>query len=187
MRLRCIVSTNLGTAGTIGRGTIELVEDEALDQVSTMVDTSGHDEDAEHVLFRWDEAQLGARPVDLWADVHGGTGLVRRDELGVEGDGGLNGVNEQVLGHGRTRDELGGALHAGGIAVGTKDGDLVIGSAEGLQPLVGLLTVIQSRGHAVDADVGVRNKLEGRPFARLDRVVRLDVTVHFCQSTLAPR
>lgn len=69
-------------------------------------------------------------------------------------------------------------LHALGVLVGAEDGDLLVaGKAEGLQPFVGLLPVVEGGRHAVHAQVGVGDELEGRPFARLDRVVGFDVTV----------
>jgi hypothetical protein len=69
-------------------------------------------------------------------------------------------------------------LQARGVAVGPEDGDgRVARQAEGLEPFVGLLAVVEGRRHAVDAHVGVGDELEGRPFARFDRVVGFDVAV----------
>lgn len=183
MGSRGIISTNFGAPRAIGRGTVEVVKDETLDQMTAVVDAGRHDEDAEHVLLGGHEAQLRAGAVDLRADVHGGAGLVRRDELGVKRDGRLDGVKEQLLGHDGARDKLGRALHAHRVPVGAEHRNLVIGRAEGLQALVGLLAVIQSGRHAVEPDVRVGDELEGRPFARLDRVVRFDVAIHFFRST----
>lgn len=172
-----VVAANLGAAGAVGGGAVELVEDQAVDGVSAVVDARGQDVDAEHVLLRGAEAELGARAVDLGTDVHGGARLVGRDVLGIEGDGGLDGVEEQVSRHGRAADERGRVLHAHGVAVGAEDLDVARGGAEGLEALVGLLAVVEGGGHAMDADEGVRHELGSSPLARLYRVVALDVAV----------
>lgn len=147
--------------------------------MGAVVDARGHDEDAEHVLLGRDEAELGAGAVDLGADVHGGAGLVRRDELGVERDGRIHGLKEQLVGHGRARDELGRPPHAHRVSIRPEHRDGPVGPSERLQPFIGLLPVVQRRRHPVDADVWILYELERRPFARLDRVVRFYVAIDY--------
>lgn len=63
-------------------------------------------------------------------------------------------------------------LHANGITVGTENLDrLIARGAKGLEPLVGLLAVIEGRRHAMDANVRVGDELERCPFAGLVRIV----------------
>lgn len=89
---------------------------------------------------------------------------MRRDPLGVEGDGGTAGVDKGLDGYGGHGDEGGTVLHASGIAIGAEDlNGRVAGSAEGFEALVGLLAVVEGGGHAVDANEGVSHKLQGRP------------------------
>ena len=72
-----------------------------------ILDSSGHDEDDEGVLVRWVEAKLGRRAEEERADVHGGTGLIRRNELGVHSDSFVDAVDEVLLGNGWDADEFG--------------------------------------------------------------------------------
>ncbi len=173
-----VVAAHLGAARPVGGGAVEVVQDERLDGVRAVVDARGQDVDAKDVLLRRVQAELGRRAVDLRADVHGGAGGVRGHVFGIEGDCGFDGIDEEVGRDGRDRDELGAVLQAHGVAVRAKDRDgRVARQAESLEALVGLLTVVEGRRHAVDAHVGVGNETEWRPFPRLDRVVRLDVAV----------
>lgn len=69
-------------------------------------------------------------------------------------------------------------LHAFGIHVWTEDGDgRVVGGAEGLETFVALLAVVETRSHAVDAEVGRGDELGGGPFACLLGVGGFDVAV----------
>lgn len=178
-----IVAAHLGAAGAVGGGAVKLVEDQAVDGVGAVVDAGGQDVDAEHVLLGRAQTELSAGAVDLGADVHGGARLVGRDVLGIEGDGSLYGVEEQVSRDGRAADEGGRVLHADGVAVGAEDLNVAGGGAECLETLIGLLAVVQGRGHAVDADEGVRDELGSSPFPRLDRVVALDVAIDWSAQT----
>lgn len=164
---RRVVAADLGAAGSVWRGAVELVQDQGVDRMGAVVDTSRQDVDAEHVLLRRVQAQLGAGAVDLGPDVHGGARLVRGHVLSIEGDGGLDSIDEEVVGDGRAGDELSRVLHAGGVAVRTEDLDVARGGAEGLEALIGCLAVVEGRGHSVDPDEGVRHELEGRPFPGL--------------------
>lgn len=175
---RRIVAAHLGAPRAVRRCAVEIVQDQTPHGVHAVVDAGGQHVDTECVFLWRGQAKLRAGAVDLRAHVHGGTGVVRREPLGVEGDGGAAGVDEQLLGHGRNRDELGAVLHADGVAVGAEDLDGgVTRGAEGLEPLVGLLAVVEGRGHAVYADVRVGDELERGPLAGLVRVVGLDVAV----------
>lgn len=175
-----VVAAHLGVSGTVGRGPVKVVQDHAAHGVHAVVDASGHDEDAKHVLLGRVQAELGARAVNLGADVHGGAGLVGWDELGVERDGGAAGGDKHVLGDGRHGRHGGRVLHAHRVLVGAEDLDGGVGrGAEGLEALVGLLAVVEGGRHAVDPDKGVAHKLEGRPLARLLGPVRLDMAVDY--------
>ena len=178
---RRIVASNLGTARPVGRGTVKVLQNQRLDGVRAVVDTRGDDEYRKEVLLRRAEAELGRATEDLGTDVQSRARLVRRDELGVQRDSGLDGVDEEVDGRGRDADELGAVLHALGVLVGAEDGDRVVaGKTESLETLVGLLAVVEGGRHAVHADVGVGDEAEGRPFACFDGVGGFDVAV-YCQ------
>lgn len=165
-------------ARPVRRRAVKLVENKALDRVNSVINPRRHDKHAKHVLVRRRQPQLRTRPVDLRAHVHGRARLVRRHELGVEPHGGAARGDEHVLGDGGHGGDGGGVLHAGGVAVRAEDLEAgVAGGAEGLEPLVGLLAVVEGRGHAVDADVGVGDELEGGPLACLLGPVGLDVAV----------
>lgn len=175
---RRIVTTDLGISGAVGCGTVELVQDEAAHRVYAVVHTGGQHVDTEGVLLWRAQAKLRAGAVDLRSHVHGGSRVVRWHPLGVEGDGGLASVDEEVDRHRRDGDALAAVLHAGGVAVGAEDLDGgVAGCAEGLEALVDLLTIVEGGRHAVEADEGVGDKLQGRPFAGLLGVVGLDVAI----------
>lgn len=165
---RGIVATHLGAPRAVGRRAVELVQNQAPHRVHAVVHTRGQHKDAEGIFLGWAQPELGAGAVDLRANVHGGAGVVGRDPLGVQGDGGAAGVDEQLDGHGRHGDGVGAVLHASGIAVGTEDlNGGIAGRAEGLEALIGLLAVVEGGGHAMDADVRVGDELEGRPLASL--------------------
>ena len=120
---RGVVATDLGATGTIGGSTVEVLKDEGVNRVHTVVDTSGHDKDDESVLLRRAETQLCGASEKKRTDVHGRAGTVRRDELSVQADGELDAVPEML---GRDmRDGDGGSrvLHALGVGLGTEDVD----------------------------------------------------------------
>lgn len=83
-------------------------------------------------------SNIGLEPVELWSDVQGPARLVRRDVLGVEGDGRAAGSQEQVRGHRRQREHLGRVPKARGVAVRAEERDPagiagIAGNAEGLE------------------------------------------------------
>ena len=140
---RRVVAAHLGAACAVGRRAVKVGHDERLDGVGAVVDARRDDEHGKNILLGRVQAELRRAAVDLRADVHGGARLVGRDELGVEGDGGLDGVQEQVRRHGRDAYELGAVLEARRVAVRPEDGDAVVaGQAEGLEAFVGLLAVV---------------------------------------------
>lgn len=63
------------------------------------------------------------------------------------------------------------------IALGAKNGDIVIRRAECLHSFVGLLTIVECWCHAMETKVWICNKLRRAPFASLDAVVRLDMAI----------
>lgn len=63
-------------------------------------------------------------------------------------------------------------LHALGVLVWAEDVDsLVVGRAVGFHALVALLTVVEARCHAMDAEKRRGDECGSRPFAGLDGVV----------------
>jgi hypothetical protein len=81
--------------------------------------------------------------------------------LGIEGNSRLNGIEEEVSGHGWDANKFGAALHPLGVTIRAEDGNSrIIGQAESLQAFVGLLAVVEGRSHAMDTDVRVSNELE---------------------------
>lgn len=174
-----IVTADLSAPRAIGCRAVELVENERLHGVRAVVHARRQHVDAEGVLFGRAQAQLRARAVDLRSDVHGGPRLVGRDVPRVQRHGGLDSVEEQAGRHRRAGYELGRVLQPQSIAVGSEHLDLVGRRAEGLQPLVGLLAVVEGRGHAMDADIGVGHELERGPLARRFGVVGLDMSIDY--------
>ena len=175
---RRVVSTDLGATCAIGRRAVEVLKNEGIDRVHTVVDTSGHDKHDESVLFRRAQAQLRAASEQERSDVHGGTSAVRRDKLGIEADGELDAVPEVVGRDVRDGDGGGGVLHALGVLLGTEDVDrLVVGCAVGLQALVALLAIVETWGHAMDAHEGRLDELRSGPFAGLDGIGGFDMAI----------
>lgn len=173
-----IVTTHLGTTNAVWCRTIELVQNQTVYRVGTVVDTGRQDVDTKHVLLGWAETELRTGAVDLRTNVHGGTSLVGRDVLGVEGDSCLDSIEEELDRHGRDADSLGRVLHPHGIAVGAEHLDIARGGTECLEALVGLLPVVQGRRHAVDTDEGIGDELGSRPFPGFDGIMGFDVAVH---------
>lgn len=69
-------------------------------------------------------------------------------------------------------------LHAQGVTIGAEDLDGgVAGGPEGFETLVGLLAVVEGRGHAMDADEGVADEFGGRPLTSFLGPVGFDVAV----------
>ena len=149
---RSVVATDLGAAGTVGSGTVEVLKNEGVDGVDAVVDTSGHNEDHEGVLLRRAETQLCRASEEKRTNVHGRAGAVRRNKLGVQADGELDALPEVLSGNMRDGDGGSRVLHALGVGLGTEDVDgLVVRRAVCLEALVALLAVVETGCHAVDA------------------------------------
>ncbi|TKW51117.1 hypothetical protein CTA1_2783 [Colletotrichum tanaceti] len=148
-----VVAADLGVPRAVGGGAVKVVEDEGVDRVGAVVDARGDDEDGEDVLLGRVQAELGRRAVQLRADVHGGARLVGRDVAGVEGDGGLAGGEEEVLGHAGHGGDVGRVLQAHGVLARAEDVDgLVPGGAEGLEALLraGAMPWMRMKGSATN-------------------------------------
>ena len=166
---RSVVATNLGTASTVGSNTVEVLEDEGINRVDTVVDASGHDEDDKGVLLRRAQAQLGRAAEQKRTDVHGRSCAVRRDVLCVQADGELDALLEVLDRDVGDGDGGGRVLHTLGILLRTEDVDgLVVRGAVGFQALVALLAVVEAGCHAVDTHERRLDELRGGPFAGLD-------------------
>jgi len=87
------------------------------------------------------------------------------------------GFREYLLGDRRDGYERCRVLQTGGVAVRPEDGDFVIGGSEGFEAFVGLLTVVEGRGHAVETEVGVCDEFWRGPLFSFDAVVGFDVAV----------
>lgn len=70
-------------------------------------------------------------------------------------------------------------LETEGILLGTEDGYFVIWCAEGFEAFVGLLTVVETWGHAVDFEEGVGDEFWGGPYSCFDAVMGFDVAVYW--------
>ena len=71
-------------------------------------------------------------------------------------------------------------LHALGILIRTKHGDLSVSATEGLHALESLNAVIEARGHAVDGEVRGDDEARSGPGPAAGvREGRLDVAVDF--------
>lgn len=150
-----VVTSDLGTAGTVGSRAVKVLQDESVHGVNTVVDTSGHDEDDESVLLRRAQTELCRAAEEERTNVHGRACAVRRHVLGVQADGQLHAMLEVVDGDVGNGDGGRGVLHALSVLLGTEDVDgLVVRGAVGLQSLVALLAVVETRCHAVDAHEG---------------------------------
>ena len=103
---------------------------------------------------------------------------MRWHELGVQTDGQVYTGIEVFYRHCRDRDERGRVLHALSVLYRPEDVDgLVVGRAESFKTLIALLTVVETRSHAMDAKEWVFHKLRWGPFPTRERVVRLDVAI----------
>ena len=148
---RSVVATNLGTASTVGSSTVEVLEDEGINRVDTVVDASRHDEDDKGVLLRRAQAQLGRAAEQKGTDVHGRSCAVRRDVLCVQADGELDALLEVLDRDVGDGDGGGRVLHTLGILLRAEDVDgLVVRGAVGFEALVALLAVVETGCHAVD-------------------------------------
>ena len=105
---------------------------------------------------------------------------MRRDEFGIQADGEVDALVEQVDGDFGDGDEFGRVLHALGVHGGAEDGDaLVVRGPERFQAFVALLAVVEARGHAMDPQVGILDETGRGPFAGLVGEGRGDVAVDF--------
>ena len=82
-----VVAAQLGVAGPVRSGAVELFEDEGVDGRGAVVAGKGVDVHAEVVLGRWVQAQMTVGAENHGADVQSAAGAVGRDEGCVEGDG----------------------------------------------------------------------------------------------------
>lgn len=176
---RCVVTTDLCAARALRGRAVEVLEDESLDGVDTVVDANGEDIDAESVFLRRAEAELGRGSKYERADVHCCTSLERRHVRGIEGDGGVDGFDEDILWDLGDGDKVCRVLHAEGVFGGTEDLDGVAWGAEGFEALISLLAVVEAGSHAMDAEEGVGDEFWGRPLSCLLGVVAFDVAVYF--------
>ena len=86
----------------------------------------------------------------------------------------------------RDGDEGCGVLETGSVVLGAEDVDcLVVGGAEGFHALVGLLTIVEAGGHAMDTEERGGDESWFGPLAGLDAVVRFDVAVDCGRCLLA--
>lgn len=105
---------------------------------------------------------------------------MRRDVGGVHGDGEVHAFQEVLFGDWGNGDIGCRVGHAAGVLVGAEDGDfLVTGEAEAFYAFVGLLPVVESGCHAVNAEEGVGVEGRGAPLLRYKGVVGLDVAVNY--------
>jgi len=88
-------------------------------------------------------------------------------------------LEEELLWDRRYRNEAGGMNQPFCVLIRAEDGDPVIWSPESLNALKGLLCVVQSRCHAVEAYVRICHKLRLSPCAGLLAVVALNMTIDF--------
>ena len=121
---------------------------------------------------------MRARTENLGSDIHSSACLVRRNIFGVEGNSGFYSGDEQVGRYRRDRDNICRMLHPYSIAIRSEDLNIAGRITECLKAFVGLLTIVQSRGHAMDADIGISHELKRRPLASLYRVVRLNMPIY---------
>ena len=77
----------------------------------------------------------------------------------------------------RDRDESGRVGHSFCIGHGAEDGYLIIWGSECFDTFKSLLSVVQSRGHAMDAEVGIFDELGVAPSASLSVVVGFDMAI----------
>ena len=112
---RSVVATDLGATGTVGSSTVEVLEDQGIDGVHAVVDTSRHDEDHEGVLLRRAETQLCGASEEKRTDVHGRASAVGRNKLGVQADGELDALSEVLSGNMGDGDGGSRVLHALGV------------------------------------------------------------------------
>lgn len=176
---RRIVTADLGAAHALGRRAVEVLEDQRRDRVDAVVDADGQHVHKEGVLVRRAQAQLCGAAEEQRPDVHRGACGVGWDELGVQRDGQVHASREVRLRHGGNADEGRAVLHALRVLVGPEDLDFFVrGRSEGFEPFVALLAVVEARGHAVDAEIGVFDELGGAPLAGADGVGGGDVAIH---------
>lgn len=96
---------------------------------------------------------MGGGAKQQGSDIHGGASLVRRDKLSVGGNGEVDGFDEKRLWDWWDGDVAGGMLHAQGVLVRAKDGDVSIRLTEGFHSFVALDSIVETRGHAMDGEM----------------------------------
>ena len=103
---------------------------------------------------------------------------MRGNPFCIPGDGEFYAFQEVLLGDGRDGDVAGGDGEAVGVVFWTEEQDIAVWVTVGFQAFVGLLAVVESRGEAVDLEVGVFDEGGLAPFSSGDGVGGLDVAVN---------
>ncbi len=89
----------------------------------------------------------------------------------------MNALLEYRLWDRRDGDEARRMRQACGIAVRSEDGDLVVRGPERFHALIRLLAIVESWGHAMEAQERVCDVFRLRPDAGLDAVVGFDMPI----------
>lgn len=173
-----VVAADFGRSRSLGRCPVKVLQHQRGDRMDTVVDAGRQHKHQERVLLGRTQAQLRRRAEQQRPDVHGRAGAVRGHELGVQADGQVDALPEQLDGDLRHGDEGGRVLHALRVLPRPEDVDgAVVGGAEGLEALVALLAVVQAGRHAVQAQEGVLDELGRGPLSGGLGVVAFDVAV----------
>ena len=175
---RSVVAANLSGTSTMRSGTIKVLEDECRDRVYAVVNAYRQHPHHKCILLRRRQAQLRRASKQQRANVHSGSCSSRRHKLCIQCHGSFYAGLEVLDGDFGHADKGGRVLHAACIHARTEDGDgRVVGGTEGFETLVALLAVVETGGHAVDAQVGRGDEFGGGPLACLFRVGGFDVAV----------
>ena len=161
-----VVEAGLDVAGAVGRGAVELGNDEldGLD-AALVVRADRSDEDAELILVGGLHADDVARGEHERADVERGAGAEGRHPGGVGLDDLLNGLDELILGEGGHLEAGGGVVHALRVHVGTEADDGAVFGGVGLEALEDLLAVVKQAGALGERDGVVGGELALAPLA----------------------
>jgi hypothetical protein len=114
---------------------------------------------------------------------------MRRHVLRVQTHGEVYGLLEQLNGDFRHTDERSRVLHALGVLLGSEDTNgLVIGAPRGFQTLIALHSIIQARGHAMQAKEGIFDESWRCPLPSLDRIGGFDMAIDlaYLESNVVP-
>lgn len=175
---RRIVASDFSTPSALWCGTVEVLEDQCCYGMYAVVDAGRHHVDEERVFFGWIETELSTGAKQEGPDVHARAGPVGWHEGGVQRDGEVHGFLEQLDGNFGHADVGSGMLHSLGVFLRAENANrLVVGSARCFESFVALHPVVESWGHAVEAEEGVGHEFGRCPLACLDRVAGFDVPV----------